>query len=303
MKSNGKNINLFLIDGEPNGKIKCTLSNWIGIVLKIPRIDFDNLNSKEPREELKFSGIYFLIGISDEDEKNMIYIGQANKRQDGNGLNSRINQHLVDSNTGKKNSHEDFWQSWQQAIIITTRDDTLGSTELNYLEHYFHKLAKEVNRYEIINDQDPAKGNITEEKESEMQEFIEYAKLVVGAMGYPVFEPYISNERKNSNSELEIFYCNRNKTNATSCRTSEGFVLQKGSKIADKLVDSCGDSIRKARERYKDSIGSDFITTEDILFRTPSGASSFVLGSNTNGNIEWKTKNGITLKDFGANNT
>lgn len=25
----GKNINLFLMDGDGNGRIKCTLSNWI----------------------------------------------------------------------------------------------------------------------------------------------------------------------------------------------------------------------------------------------------------------------------------
>ena len=33
----GKNFNLFLIDGEVTGRIKCTLSNWTGLAYKIPR--------------------------------------------------------------------------------------------------------------------------------------------------------------------------------------------------------------------------------------------------------------------------
>ena len=35
--ANGKNFNLFLMDGEATGRIKCTLANWTGIAYKIPR--------------------------------------------------------------------------------------------------------------------------------------------------------------------------------------------------------------------------------------------------------------------------
>lgn len=31
MVTRGKNINLFLIDGEASGRIKCTMANWVGI--------------------------------------------------------------------------------------------------------------------------------------------------------------------------------------------------------------------------------------------------------------------------------
>ncbi len=33
----GKSINLFLMDGNVNGRIKCTLANWTGLAFKIPR--------------------------------------------------------------------------------------------------------------------------------------------------------------------------------------------------------------------------------------------------------------------------
>lgn len=37
----GKTIKLFLMDGEPSGKIKCSLANWTGITYKIPRTALD----------------------------------------------------------------------------------------------------------------------------------------------------------------------------------------------------------------------------------------------------------------------
>lgn len=34
----GKNMNYFLMDSTPNGRIKCTLANWTGVAYMIPRI-------------------------------------------------------------------------------------------------------------------------------------------------------------------------------------------------------------------------------------------------------------------------
>ncbi len=58
MAKRSKNINMFLMDGEVTGKIKCTLSNWTGVIYKIPRIQLGDLKS---RDEMKQSGIYFLF--------------------------------------------------------------------------------------------------------------------------------------------------------------------------------------------------------------------------------------------------
>ena len=37
MATRGKSINLFLMDGEASGRIKCTLANWTGVAYRIPR--------------------------------------------------------------------------------------------------------------------------------------------------------------------------------------------------------------------------------------------------------------------------
>ena len=49
----GKNINLFLMDGDASGRIKCTLANWTGVAYKIPRTEIEKCKN---REDLKWSG-------------------------------------------------------------------------------------------------------------------------------------------------------------------------------------------------------------------------------------------------------
>ena len=72
MAARGKSINLFLMDGESNGRIKCTLANWTGVAYKIPRTALDLCRE---RDDMKQSGIYFLFGTSDETGNNVVYGG------------------------------------------------------------------------------------------------------------------------------------------------------------------------------------------------------------------------------------
>ena len=78
MAKQGKSINLFLMDGESSGRMKCTLANWTGVAYKIPRTKLD---SCKDRDDLKQSGVYFLFGKSDTTGKGVVYIGQAGARK------------------------------------------------------------------------------------------------------------------------------------------------------------------------------------------------------------------------------
>lgn len=68
MVTRGKNINLFLIDGEASGRIKCTMANWVGIAYKIPRTELERC---QERDDLKQSGVYFLFGVSEKTGKDI----------------------------------------------------------------------------------------------------------------------------------------------------------------------------------------------------------------------------------------
>lgn len=283
----GKSINLYLMDGDVNGRIKCTLANWTGLAFKIPRTA---LELCKDRDELKQTGVYLLFGKDDQNDKSVVYVGQAGVRKNGEGILNRLLEH-------NRNSKKDYWA---EAIAITTSNDSLGPTEISYLEHRFCQLAIEANRYEVKNGNDPTPGNPSEEKQSELEDFIDYAKVIVGTLGHKVFVPLVSADTTNAYADSQELFCTRSGVNATGVRTADGFVVKKGSTIADKLTKSCPEYSIKKRQQYQDKIDANNVLLEDILFNTPSGAASFVCGASTNGNVEWKNAEGVTLKELDA---
>lgn len=284
----GKSINLYLMDGDVNGRVKCTLANWTGLAFKIPRT---SLELCKDRDDLKQTGIYFLFGKDDENDNDVVYVGQAGVRKNGEGLLNRLFEH-------NRNPQKDYWT---EAIAITTSNDSLGPTEISYLEHRFCQLAIEANRYEVKNGNDPTPGNPSEEKKSELEEFIDYARVIVGTLGHKVFVPLVSTEDSDSLAPDVELYCTRGGANAIGIRTAEGFVVKKGSKVASEFKNSCPVHVIKKREKHSEKIDGNSILLEDLLFGSPSGASDFVCGSSTNGKVAWKTADGITLKELEAN--
>ncbi|MHC0037938.1 GIY-YIG nuclease family protein [Pseudoneobacillus sp. C159] len=101
MAARGKSINLYLMDGEASGRIKCSLANWTGVAYKIPRTELEKCKE---RNDLKQSGVYFLFGISDTTGENMVYIGQAGARKNGEGILNRLQEHKrnIDKITGQR---------------------------------------------------------------------------------------------------------------------------------------------------------------------------------------------------------
>ena len=284
---------MFLMDGEVTGKIKCTLSNWTGVIYKIPRIQLGDLKS---RDEMKQSGIYFLFGRDEDKQKDVTYIGQATTRKNGEGVLLRIQEHTRDT-------HADYFND---VIILTTQNNSFGPTEISYLENKFTQLAKEAGRYIVKNGNDPNPGNVTEEKESELDEIIENTLMIIGTLGYRVFVPmtkkvsqdlidnhstylYLKRKTKKSNKVIE----------ATCERTTEGFVVLEGSQVEIKDSPYLPASLKEMRQNLIASrVIQDGVLKEKQLFSSPSYAAAFLLGMQTNGRTDWKNQDGRTLKEL-----
>jgi hypothetical protein len=248
------------------------------------------------RDDLSQSGVYFLFGTSDQTGENVVYIGQAGVCKNGEGILYRLQEH-------KRNPDKDYWT---EVVVFTTSNNSFGPTEISYLENRFTNMAVAAKRYLIKNANDPSPGNITEEKESELEEFLDYAKIVMGTLGHRVFEPLLQQKPVGTSVDAEasmpeqLFFIKRSGASATASHTSEGFVVLSGSTIRKDVVSSYPDNVKAMREDNKDYIDENCVLQKDLLFRTPSGASSFVLGAPTNGNVEWKAENGRTLKEIEA---
>lgn len=289
-----KNINLYLMDGDATGRIKCTLANWTGLAYKIPR---SLLNESKTIDYLKQTGVYLLFGEEEETGDPLVYVGQAGIRKNGKGIICRLDEHVL-------NEKKDWWNI---AVAFTTSNNSFGPTEISYLENRFYRMALEAKRYKAQNGNEPNPGNLTEEKESELEEYVDYAKLVIGALGFKVFDSLRSTENQetieNKKPEEPILYCTRAQANAIGQRTREGFVVFKGSKIRASVTPSCPQAIKKQRELYAHEIDPLTHTLRsDLLFTSSSGAASFVSGSSSNGNVEWKTETGVLLGDLEKEN-
>lgn len=277
------------MDGTATGRMKCTLANWTGVAYKIPRTELEKCRE---RDDLKQSGVYFLFGVSDQTGDNIAYIGQAGARKNGEGILYRLQEH-------KRNPDKDYWT---EAVVFTTSNNSFGPTEISYLENRFCKMALEANRYDIKNGNDPTPGNITEEKESELEEFIDYAKIVMGTLGHKIFEAIDATLSQTthlvSKGEEPALYLHTGKANATGKRTSDGFVIYAGSMVSLSPTKSCPDTILKLREKLADKIDVSGAVKENLLLSSPSSAAAFVTYASANGNIMWKTSDGRTLKDI-----
>jgi hypothetical protein len=297
----GKNINFYLMDGTASGRIRCTLANWTGIAYKIPRIE---INKCKQMADLKRSGVYFLFGTSDQTGEEVVYIGQAEIRKNGEGILNRLQEH-------KRNPNKNYWT---EAVVFVTSNNYFGPTDISYLENQFCELATEAKRYTVKNRNDPTSGNITEEKKSDLEEFIDYAEIVMEILGYKVFKPLTSNSSIPTSSPAgqdtkpvvhdmkQIFHTVRKGINAKGLLTDKGMIVLAGSMIRKDLAPSCPDSVKNMLKENENNIDSNNILLKDLFFRTPSGAASFVLGSSASGNDEWKTEDGKSLKDLKISN-
>jgi hypothetical protein len=278
----GKTIKIFLIDGDPNGRMSCELSNWSGKAYKIPRIKIKDCTD---RDDLTSTGVYLLFG-KDEEGKDQVYIGEAES------ILKRLNQQL---------NSKDFWN---ETIVFISKDENLNKAHIKYLENRLHEIAKTANRYKIENSIIPTQSSISESDRAEMEEFIEYIKMLVNTLGHKVFEEKRESKPK---QKQEFFFIKAARgAEAQGEPTSDGFVVFKGSRAAGSTVTSMTVNFVTLRQKLNDegvllNKGDYLEFPEDYIFSSPSTAASIVLGRNANGLTEWKQKSGKTLKEFESN--
>jgi hypothetical protein len=275
---NLKTVKLSLLEGYPSGSKKVQLSNWSGFAFTIPR---SSLNITIKRDELSKQCVYFLLGGTSTSQH--VYIGEAENFQ------KRILQH----------QNKDFWN---MCVVFLSKDDNLSKAHIKYLEASLIKDCKIANRSNLENANQPEGSKLSEEDEAEMIEFKDNIKLILSVLGFTFHNIENPNEQKN-----KIFSIKAKGIQANAIYTSEGVVLLEGSQIAKNETPSASNGIRNLRKEKLDEgyiIDREefFEVIKKITFTGVSTASSFVLGRNSNGWIEWKNKLGKSLDEVERGN-
>lgn len=271
-----KTIQMYIFDGNPNGRIMCELSNWNGRVYKISRNEILEFSKRDDSEN---TGVYFLLG-KDESNIDTIYIGEAEK------MLTRLRQHLKDM------------AYWSDCIAVISKDNLLNKAHVKYLESKFYSLAKDAGRSIVVNSNIPTCSSISEYDEAMLQEFISNTKLLVNTLGYKTFDSLEESSMKRQNNQVYLYINAARGADAKGIVVADGFAVLKGSSISSTTVPSMPTNLIQLRANLiaKGIINSQFQFTKDHIFTSPSLAASIVMGRNANGRTEWKTADNKSLK-------
>ncbi|MCH5288073.1 MAG: GIY-YIG nuclease family protein [Christensenellaceae bacterium] len=271
----GKAIELFLVNGTADSLVTAELSNWNGKAIKIPRTEVNRC----AREDIRNAGVYFLF-CQEDDGSESVYIGEAEN------VHERLLGHLHDYQSGKEKYY------WNTAILFIGRD--LNKALIRYLENRFVEIARECNRYTILTKNTYKNTVMKESQIASMEEFIENVKVLINTLGYRVLVPVPT-----ATDATVYLYCTGSSAKAKGFISSGGLTVLKDSVVSPGMVPSMSKSYAMLRQKLEtDGTILDGRFQRDYEFSSPSAAATVVRGHSSNGNVEWKTVDGVKLKDL-----
>ncbi len=206
-----KTINLLLNDGTLKGVISMDDSSWNkGELYSAPRESVQELLSSDACVRY---GVYLLLS------EDMVYIGQASD------LARRIKQHIM----GKS------W--WERVVILTTSDDSLNRSDIDYIEASLIAKASTVGRLDCDNKTQGNKQKVGRFREVSLDQYIDEALFLLELVGINVFSEnfkaiqktkLISTVKNSSKEQVEI----REKREALLFLSENGITVEKNANYA-----------------------------------------------------------------------
>lgn len=278
----GRSIRIFLVDGTASGLRTADLGLSTIKAVVIPRASFA---SASKRPELARTGVYILVGPDESGTgAKKIYIGE------GDTIITRLVAH-------NKDPERDFWTD---AVALVSKDEALTKGHVRFLEAMLIRLAIEAKRSIVTNATSPAEsGRLPEPDEVEMHEFIFQARILLGALGYDIFEPAASypaaNAKTNNPGDSERFLYSGDGFTATCDVSSEAgkFVVLANSTARKAEAGSLQATYKNLRASLASSgvlvvDGGSYTFAQDYAFGSASAAAAVVSGQTVSGRIAWK---------------
>jgi len=277
----GRSLELFFIDGKPDGMMTAEVFNWTGHVLMAPRT---RIAETLKRKEAKYTGVYLLFG--EQDGEPLAYIGE------GEDISDRIRNH---------DAKKDWWTS---AILITTTANNLNKAHVKYLEARLVEEASAIGRINLENGNTPARSSLSEASQANMETFLEYVFLVLPALRIDSFlrrirPSFVSVESQNDGEQETVFELFLKKEDITAYAILSGgeFIVQANSMARKSWVGDTADKTHYWRlydELVSQGVLSDReghrVFSENYAFSSTSAAGAVVTGRATAGPIAWKVK-------------
>lgn len=160
----GRSLELYYIDGRPDGMLTAEMFNWTGHVLMAPRTQ---IAAALKRPEASYAGVYLLIG--EQEGEPRAYVGE------GEDISARIRAH---------DTAKDWWSS---AVLVTTAGNKLNKAHVRYLEARLIAEARAIGRVPLENGTNPPRPSLSEADVAKMEAFLENLLIVLPAVRVDMF--------------------------------------------------------------------------------------------------------------------
>ncbi len=289
----GKSIRVFLIDGTASGLRTAEIGLSTIKALVVPRA---SLSTGSKRPEVQRTGVYVLIGgDTSKPGTRKVYVGE------GDVVLRRLTEH-------NKDPEKDFWD---EAVVLVSKDENLTKAHVRYLEARLITLAHEAKRCTVANGTEPPEqGRLPEADTDEMEAFITQARLLLGTLGYDVFEPASAppvpaTGGATSPASLPEFTCSGDGFEAT-CAVDLGsgqFVVRSKSRARKAEAPALPSTYKALRSQLIENgvladQGPHYEFTQDYAFSAITAAAQVVSGTSVNGRTAWKTAEGKTFAEW-----
>jgi len=278
-------IQIFLPSGDPQGIREAAITTRIIRVYDVPRRVLSDFLQMDAANQV---GLYFLLGENGETDRPLVYIGQTGS--------------LVDRLT----SHQKNKDFWNRALVAVSVTNSLTNTHVSFLEWLSIQQASQAERYALENGNAGSRPHTPLPLEAECREIHETVRVLLGTLGYPLFDSLTRASEKPLRQE-RLYFCKKSEADGRMMYTEEGFVVLKGSTGRRSSAPSFQQhNYFRHRERLIDqgvmSVQGDRVRFErDYLFTSPSPAAVCLMGRAVNGWDAWRDANGRTLGEIERN--
>ncbi|GBR55941.1 hypothetical protein AA18889_0404 [Acetobacter senegalensis DSM 18889] len=299
IETKGRSLELFYIDGHPDGMITAELFNWTGHVFVTPRT---RLTEALKREESGYAGVYLLLG--EKEGQDFAYIGEAED------LGVRLKQHAVASD-------KDWWET---AVLISASANRLNKAHVKYLEARLVAMAREIGHTPLHNGNSPKPPGLTEADIAKMEAFLASLMVVLPAIRVDMFiqrsrpagstnaattqqTVSVSNPSSDPVAEFTLKYP-KYEIEAHAVLQDGEFIVLTGSRLYSSWQGKEGTGYHPLREELERGgvikpEGKFAVFVKDYAFSSPSAAASIIYGRPANGQESWhEIRSGVTYKEW-----
>lgn len=271
-------IRIFVPDGDPDGLRLVEKSNWTGIGVVFKRTGYKQVVG---RDEFGRTGIYVLVGTSEDSALPMLYIGE------GDPVKDRLSQHY---------SKKDFWD-W--SVFFVTKDNSLNKAHVKHLESRLLELAKDSKQCRLDNTGSSLQPTLSEAERADVESFLLDMLSIFPLLGLGVFEKTETSDKNRQG----LLYIKAKGVTGSGYEDAKGFVVCSGTRAVTEETKTLHGYISTLRKDLLDQgvlvrDGDHYKFIQDQVFSSPSTAASVILGRAENGRTAWKNKAGTTLKEL-----